>query len=78
MSDNNYLLFVLAVAYCTISIVMFSERLIYFIRCTTDSDFRKKQPILWRNATIQDMILTIAFIWLPILIVKTIVDGLKN
>lgn len=78
MSDSNYLLFVLVVAYCTISIVMFSERLIYFIRCTIDSDFRKKQPILWRNATIQDMILTIAFIWLPILFIKTIADGLKN
>lgn len=72
------LLFVLIIIYCIISLIMFTERLIYFIKCSCDSNFRKKQPVLWRKATIQDIILTITFMWLPILIIKAIVDSLKR
>ena len=78
MINNNYLLFTLLVVYCTASLFMFIERLIYFIRCTCDSNFRKKQPILWKKVTIQEMILTITFTWLPVLIIKTFVDSINN
>ena len=56
---------------------MFTKKLIYYIRCTCDSDFRKKQPVLWKESTIQDMILTISFTWLPVIIIKFIIDNLK-
>jgi hypothetical protein len=78
MVDSDYFLFTLLVIYCAASLFMFAERLIYFIRCTYDSNFRKKQPVLWRKSTVQDMILMVTFTWLPILIIKTIVDGLKS
>ena len=78
MINNDYLLFALLVVYCATSLFMFIERLIYFIRCTCDSNFRKKQPALWREATIQDMILSITFTWLPVIIIKTIVESLND
>ena len=79
MINNDYLLlFALLVVYCAASLFMFIERLIYFIRCTCNSNFRKKQPVLWKKVTIQDMILTITLTWLPVLIIKTLVDILKN
>ena len=78
MINNDYLLFALLVVYCSASLFIFIERLIYFIRCICDSNFRKKQPVLWKKVTIQDMILTITLTWLPVLIIKTFVDSLKN
>ena len=78
MINNDYLLFALLVVYCSVSLFIFIERLIYFIRCVCDSNFRKKQPVLWKKITIQDMILTITLTWLPVLIIKTFVDSLKN
>ena len=77
MVDGDFFLISLLVVYCATSIFMFTERLIYFIRCTYDSNFRKKQPALWRQATIQDMILTITFTWLPVIVIKAIVDSLS-
>lgn len=77
MVDGDFFLISLLVVYCAASIFMFTERLIYFIRCTYDSNFREKQPALWRQATIQDMILTITFTWLPVLVIKAIVDSLS-
>ena len=44
MINNDYLLFALLVVYCSASLFIFIERLIYFIRCICDSNFRKKQP----------------------------------
>ena len=78
MVNDDYFLFALLIVYCTVSLFIFTEKLIYFIRCTYDSDFRKKQPALWKKATIQDMILTITFTWLPVLIIKLIIDGIKS
>ena len=78
MVDCDYLLLALLIVYCSTSLFIFTERLIYFIRCVCDSNFRKKQPVLWRKATIQDIILTITFMWLPILIIKAIVDSLNR
>ena len=78
MFDDYYSLFALLIVYCITSLFIFTKKLIYFIRCIYDSNFRKKQPALWRKATIQDMILTITFTWLPILIIKAIVDSLKR
>lgn len=77
MVDGDFFLLLLLIVYCAASIFMFTERLIYFIRCTYDSNFRKKQPALWRRATVQDMILTITFIWLPVIVIKAIVDSLS-
>lgn len=77
MVDDDFFLISLLVVYCAASVFMFTERLIYFIRCTYDSNFRKKQPALWRRATVQDMILTITFIWLPVIVIKAIVDSLS-
>ena len=78
MVDGEYLLLSLLIIYCSISLFIFTERLIYFIRCICDSNFRKKQPVLWKKVTIQDMILTITLTWLPVLIIKTFVDILNN
>ena len=78
MIDGEYLLLSLLIIYCSISLFIFTERLIYFIRCICDSNFRKKQPVLWKKVTIQDMILTITLTWLPVLIIKTFVDVLNN
>ena len=78
MVNDDYFLFALLIVYCTVSLFIFTEKLIYFIRCVYDSNFRKKQPALWKKATIQDMILTITFTWLPVLIIKTFVDNLKR
>lgn len=77
MVDGDFFLLLLLIVYCIASIFMFTERLIYFIRCTYDSNFRKKQPALWRRATIQDMILTITFTWLPVLVIKAFVESLS-
>ena len=76
--ESDYLLLALLIIYCIISVFIFIEKLIYFIRCVCDSNFRKKQPVLWKKVTIQDMILTITLTWLPILIIKTFVDILNN
>ena len=76
--ESDYLLLTLLIIYCTISIFIFTEKLIYLIRCICDSNFRKKQPVLWKKVTIQDMILTITLTWLPVLIIKTFVDVLNN
>ena len=76
--ESDYLLLALLIIYCIISVFIFTEKLIYFIRCVCDSNFRKKQPVLWKKVTIQDMILTITLTWLPVLIIKTFVDSLKN
>ena len=78
MVDSAYLLLALLIVYGSTSLFIFTERLIYFIRCVCDSNFRKKQPVLWKKVTIQDMILTITLTWLPVLIIKTLVDSLKN
>ena len=78
MVDGDYLLLALLIVYCSTSLFIFIERLIYFIRCVCDSNFRKKQPVLWKKVTIQDMILTITFTWLPVLIIKTFVDNIKR
>ena len=78
MVDSDYLLLALLIVYCSTSLFIFIERLIYFIRCVSDSNFRKKQPIKKKKVTIQDMILTITLTWLPVLIIKTFVDSLKN
>ena len=78
MVISDYFIFILLVVYCVASVFMFVENLIYFIRCTYDSNFRKKQPVLWKKVTIQDMILTITLTWLPVLIIETLVDILKN
>ena len=78
MIDGDYLLLSLLFIYCSISLFIFTKRLIYFIRCVCDSNFRKKQPVLWKKVTIQDMILTITLTWLPVLIIKTFVDSLNN
>lgn len=78
MVDGDCLLLALLIVYCSTSLFIFTERLIYFIRCICDSNFRKKQPVLWKKVTIQDMILTITLTWLPILIIKTFVDVLNN
>ena len=75
MVISNYFLVILLVVYCVASILMFVENLIYFIRCTYDSNFRKKQPVLWRESTIQDMVLTITFTWLPVIVLKSIIDS---
>ena len=75
---NYFFLFALLVIYCAASIFIFIERLIYFIRCTHDSNFRKKQPALWKEATIQDMILSITFTWLPVIIIKAVVESLND
>lgn len=77
MVDGDFFLLLLLIVYCAASIFMFTERFIYFIRCTYDSNFRKKQPALWKQATIQDMILTITFTWLPVIVIKAIVDSLS-
>ena len=78
MVDSDYLLLALLIIYCLTSLFIFTIKLIYFIRCICDSNFRKKQPVLWKKVTIQDMILTITLTWLPVLIIKTFVDSLKN
>ena len=78
MVISDYFIFILLVVYCVASVFMFIENLIYFIRCVCDSNFRKKQPVLWKKVTVQDMILTITLTWLPVLIIKTFVDSLKN
>ena len=78
MVDGEYLLLSLLIIYCSISLFIFTERLIYFIRCICDSNFRKKQPVLWKKVTIQDMILSITFTWLPVIIIKTIVESLND
>ena len=78
MINGNCILLTLLVIYCMTSIIIFTKRLIYFIRCTYDSSFREKQPVLWSKITIQDMILTITFTWLPVLIIEAIVYSLKN
>lgn len=77
MIGDDYFLFTIIIIYCVTSIFMFTKKLIYYIRCTCDSDFRKKQPVLWKESTIQDMILTISFTWLPVIIIKFIIDNLK-
>ena len=77
MVDGDYFLFALLVIYCAASLFIFTEKLIYFIRCTYDSNFRKKQPALWKKATMQDMILTITFTWLPVIVIKAIVESLS-
>lgn len=77
MIGDDYFLFTIIIIYCVTSIFMFTKKLIYYIRCTCDSDFRKKQPVLWKESTIQDMILTITFTWLPVIIIKFIIDNLK-
>ena len=74
MVISDYFIFILLVVYCVASVFMFVENLIYFIRCTYDSNFRKKQPVLWRESTIQDMVLTITFTWLPVMVLKSIID----
>ena len=74
MVISDYFIFILLVVYCVASGFMFIENLIYFIRCTYDSNFRKKQPVLWRESTIQDMVLTITFTWLPVIVLKSIID----
>ena len=78
MIDGDYLLLSLLIIYSSISLFIFIEKLIYFIRCTYDSNFRKKQPVLWKKVTIQDMILSITFTWLPVIIIKTIVESLND
>ena len=78
MVISDYFIFILLVVYCVASVFMFIENLIYFIRCTYDSNFRKKQPVLWKKVTIQDMILSITFTWLPVIIIKTIVESLND
>ena len=78
MIYGDYFLFALLIVYCITSLFIFTKKLIYFIRCTYDSNFRKKQPVLWRKATIQDIFLTITLTWLPMLIIKAIVDSLKR
>ena len=78
MVGGDYLLLALLIVYGSTSLFIFAERLIYFIRCVCDSNFRKKQPVLWKKVTVQDMILTITLTWLPVLIIKTFVDSLKN
>ena len=75
MVISDYFIFILLVVYCVASVFMFIENLIYFIRCTYDSNFRKKQPVLWRESTIQDMVLTITFTWLPVMVLKSIIDS---
>lgn len=75
MVISDYFIFILLVVYCVASVFMFVENLIYFIRCTYDSNFRKKQPVLWRESTIQDMVLTITFTWLPVIVLKSIIDS---
>lgn len=75
MVISDYFIFILLVVYCVASVFMFIENLIYFIRCTYDSNFRKKQPVLWRESTIQDMVLTITFTWLPVIVLKSIIDS---
>ena len=77
MIGDDYFLFTIIIIYCVTSIFMFTKKLIYYIRCTCDSDFKKKQPVLWKESTIQDMILTITFTWLPVIIIKFIIDNLK-
>lgn len=78
MVDGEYLLLSLLIIYCSISLFIFTERLIYFIRCICDSNFRKKQPVLWKKVTIQDMILSITFTWLPVIIIKAIVESFND
>ena len=78
MVDSDYLLLAILIVDGSTSLFIFTERLIYFIRCVCDSNFRKKQPVLWKKVTIQDMILTLTLTWLPVLIIKTLVDILKN
>ena len=78
MDNGYYFLFALLIVYCATSLFIFIEKLIYFSRCTYDSDFSKKQPALWKKASIQDLILTITFTWLPVLIIKTFVDNIKR
>ena len=78
MVDSEYLLLSLLIMYCSISLFIFTERLIYFIRCICDSNFRKKQPVLWKKVTIQDMILSITFTWLPVIIIKAIVESFND
>ena len=78
MIDGEYLLLSLLIIYCSISLFIFTERLIYFIRCICDSNFRKKQPVLWKKVTIQDMILSITFTWLPVIIIKAIVESFND
>ena len=78
MVDGDYLLLSLLIIYCSISLFIFTKRLIYFIRCICDSNFRKKQPVLWKKVTIQDMILSITFTWLPVIIIKTIVESFND
>ena len=75
MVISDYFIFILLVVYCVASVFMFIENLIYFIRCTYDSNYRKKQPVLWRESTIQDMVLTITFTWLPVIVLKSIIDS---
>lgn len=78
MTDISNWLFAMLLIYCTASLIMFAEKLMYFIRCSFDSNFRKKQPVLWKKATVQDMILTITFTWLPMYIIILVVDSFKN
>lgn len=78
MVDGEYLLLSLLIIYCSISLFIFTERLIYFIRCICDSNFRKKQPVLWKKVTIQDMILSITFTWLPVIIIKAIIESFND
>ena len=78
MVDSDYLLLALLIVYCSTSLFIFTKRLIYFIRCIYDSNFRKKQPVLWKKVTIQDMILSITFTWLPVIIIKTIVESFND
>jgi hypothetical protein len=72
-TDKNILLY-LGLFYCLLSWCIFIERLMYFIRCLIDKKYRSKQPVLWKSCCIKDMILSLTLIWLPLIIIKTILE----
>lgn len=71
---DKLIIFIILLIYCTISLGIFIERLIYYLRCLSDKKFRDKQPILWKTSCVRDMVLSITMTWLPILLIVALAD----
>ena len=75
MLSTKCIFYIILIFYCIISLGIFIDRSIYLIRCLCSSKFRSRQPALWMRGCIQDMIFSITLTWLPLLIIKTIIDA---
>lgn len=74
LNSDKIILLYLGLMYVLISWGIFIEKFIYFIRCLSDKKYRSKQPILWKSCCIKDMIFSLTLIWLPLIIIKTILE----